>query len=145
MTLMHDDSNIRSLFRPDALMLVKSETTDEGSDVERRVTGRRDLDKPSLELVGDYEIDAQSDDLEPHYREEGSHISNLPINAETVALRSQAALLRQEHKDLEESISALWAMPQPDQILIARLKRKKLALRDQIATLDDRIRPDIIA
>jgi len=32
-----------------------------------------------------------------------------------------------------------------DQILIARLKRKKLYLRDQIAKIEDKIRPDIIA
>jgi hypothetical protein len=33
----------------------------------------------------------------------------------------------------------------PDQILIARLKRKKLAVRDKISTIEDKIRPDIIA
>jgi hypothetical protein len=33
----------------------------------------------------------------------------------------------------------------PDQLMIARLKRKKLALRDQISVLEDQILPDIIA
>ena len=36
-------------------------------------------------------------------------------------------------------------MPIQDQLLIARLKRKKLALRDEIVKIEDRILPDIIA
>jgi hypothetical protein len=36
-------------------------------------------------------------------------------------------------------------MPVPDQLMIARLKRKKLVLRDEIAKVEDRILPDIIA
>ncbi|HVZ28989.1 MAG TPA: DUF465 domain-containing protein [Asticcacaulis sp.] len=103
--------------------------------MERRVVARRD-GEPLLELVPE-EV-AQPDDLEPRVRE-------LPISAEIVGLRNQAALLRQEHKDLDESIIALEAVPQPDQILIARLKRKKLAVRDRLSTIEDKIRPDIIA
>ncbi len=60
-------------------------------------------------------------------------------------LRAQLALLLQEHADLDASIAALPFMPAPDQLMIARLKRKKLALRDDIAKLQDRILPDIIA
>lgn len=60
-------------------------------------------------------------------------------------IRSRAAALRQEHQDLDASITALEAMPLPDQLLIARLKRKKLAIRDQIGLLEDQILPDIIA
>jgi hypothetical protein len=33
----------------------------------------------------------------------------------------------------------------PDQLMIARLKRKKLLLRDEISKIEDRILPDIIA
>jgi hypothetical protein len=36
-------------------------------------------------------------------------------------------------------------MPMPDQLMIARLKRKKLLLRDEISKIEDRILPDIIA
>ncbi len=129
---MHDDSNIRSL--RDSLHLVKTDKDVAQGDVERRVVQRRD-GEPILELVPDQ---AQPDDLEPTVRE-------LPISAEVVALRSQAALLRQEHSDLDESVRALESVPMPDQILIARLKRKKLAVRDKIATIEDKIRPDIIA
>lgn len=131
---MHDDSNIRTLRNGDSLHLVKSADDAAAGDVERRVAGRRD-GEPVLGLVPE---PVQPDDLEPRVRE-------LPISAEVVALRSEAALLRQEHKDLDDSIQALETMPLPDQILIARLKRKKLALRDRISTLEDKIRPDIIA
>lgn len=60
-------------------------------------------------------------------------------------LRKQVALLRQEHADLSASIEALTAAPQPDQLLIARLKRKKLALKDEILKIEAMILPDIIA
>lgn len=60
-------------------------------------------------------------------------------------IRSRVHSLRQEHQDLDASIKALESMPLPDQLLIARLKRKKLALRDQIGLLEDQILPDIIA
>ena len=60
-------------------------------------------------------------------------------------LRKQVALLRQEHADLSASIEALTVSPQPDQLLIARLKRKKLALKDEILRIEAMILPDIIA
>ncbi len=126
---MHDDTNIRSL-RGGNLHVVGGDGEAKG-ELERRA---HKTDGAMLELVPE----VQPDDEEPRVRE-------LPINAETVALRNQVALLKQEHKDLDDSISALEIVPQPDQILIARLKRKKLALRDRIATIEDKIRPDIIA
>jgi hypothetical protein len=61
------------------------------------------------------------------------------------ALRAQIALLRQEHQDLDDAVRALSSGAVPDMIQIARLKKKKLALRDQIAMLEDRLTPDIIA
>ena len=132
---MHDDSNIRTLRNGEGLHLVKTDDDVARGDIERRVAGRRDGD-PILELVP-AEV-AQPDDLEPTVRE-------LPISAEVVALRGEVALMKQEHKDMDDSIQALETMPVPDQILIARLKRKKLALRDRISTIEDKINPDIIA
>ena len=68
------------------------------------------------------------------------------LSAEAEArLRGQLAELRQEHKDLDDSIRALETLPRPDMIQIARLKKKKLILRDQIENLEDQITPDIIA
>jgi hypothetical protein len=76
--------------------------------------------------------------------------SSGPINDDDVdlsdaKLRKQVALLRQEHADLSASIEALTVSPQPDQLMIARLKRKKLALKDEILKLETMILPDIIA
>ena len=132
---MHDDSNIRTLRNGEGLHLVKTDDEVARGDIERRVAGRRDGDLV-LELVP-AEV-AQPDDLEPTVRE-------LPISAEVVAMRGEMALMKQEHKDMDDSIQALESMPVPDQILIARLKRKKLALRDRISTIEDKINPDIIA
>ena len=67
------------------------------------------------------------------------------LSDEDKLLRSELKTLQQEHADLDASIEALSHMPIPDQLLIARLKRKKLALRDDIVKIEDRILPDIIA
>jgi hypothetical protein len=61
------------------------------------------------------------------------------------AIRLGLAQLRQAHQDLDAAVAALESRPQPDQLQIARLKKKKLVLRDQIAKLDNRLTPDIIA
>ncbi len=61
------------------------------------------------------------------------------------AVRSKLRELRQAHQDLDAAVAALEAGAQPDQLRIARLKKRKLVLRDQIAKLDNRLTPDIIA
>ena len=66
-----------------------------------------------------------------------------PANDE--GLRARIAELRQEHQDLGDAVDALLAMPRPDQLQIARLKKKKLGLRDEISRLEDQLTPDIIA
>ena len=67
------------------------------------------------------------------------------LTDEEIALHAQVKELRLENADLEASIEALSHMPIPDQLLIARLKRKKLLLRDEIVKIESRILPDIIA
>ena len=59
--------------------------------------------------------------------------------------RARLATLRVEHQDLDAAVAALEAKSRPDQIQIARLKKKKLHLRDQISRLEDQLLPDIIA
>ncbi|MFP5295968.1 MAG: hypothetical protein A2623_12680 [Caulobacterales bacterium RIFCSPHIGHO2_01_FULL_70_19] len=61
------------------------------------------------------------------------------------ALHARLKELQQEHADLDASIEALGRMPIPDQLMIARLKRKKLVLRDEIVKIEAIILPDIIA
>jgi hypothetical protein len=54
-------------------------------------------------------------------------------------------LLRVEHRDLDTAIGALIDMAIPDQLQLARLKKRKLRLRDEIAWIEARLIPDIIA
>jgi hypothetical protein len=54
-------------------------------------------------------------------------------------------LLRIEHRDLDAAIDALLDHGSTDQLQIARLKKRKLRLRDEIALLCDQLVPDIIA
>lgn len=58
---------------------------------------------------------------------------------------SKLVRLRMEHRDLDAAIEALREMPAPDQLQLARLKKRKLRLRDEIALLEDQLIPDIIA
>ena len=60
-------------------------------------------------------------------------------------LRAQLARLRQEHRDLDAAISALQEAPGSDLLQVQRLKKRKLVLKDRIASLEDRLLPDIIA
>ena len=58
---------------------------------------------------------------------------------------SRLAALRIEHRDLDVAIDALRSMAAPDQLQLARLKKRKLRLKDEIAVLEDLKIPDIIA
>ena len=60
-------------------------------------------------------------------------------------MRKRLAGLRIEHRDLDAAISALTATDNRDQLQIARLKKRKLRLKDQIAIIEDYLTPDIIA
>ncbi len=55
------------------------------------------------------------------------------------------ALLRTEHRDLDAAIDALRQAVNLDQLRLARLKKRKLRLKDEIALLESRQVPDIIA
>ncbi len=54
-------------------------------------------------------------------------------------------MLRQEHGDLEAAIEALQSAPAVDQLQVARIKKRKLRLKDEISMLEDMLIPDIIA
>lgn len=60
-------------------------------------------------------------------------------------LKVKLEMLRCEHRDLDEAIDALQERASHDMLMLKRLKKKKLSLKDQIAVLEDRITPDIIA
>ena len=65
------------------------------------------------------------------------------MNDEGLSHRIDA--LRLQHRQLDETIKLLLADPRSDQLGIARLKKRKLQLKDEIASLADQIIPDIIA
>lgn len=65
------------------------------------------------------------------------------MNPEDIAQRLE--LLRIEHRDLDAAITALGEGTVPDQLQLARLKKKKLKLRDEITWCEDQLLPDIIA
>ena len=60
-------------------------------------------------------------------------------------LQKRLALLTTEHRDLDAAIEALRTSGSTDQLQIARLKKRKLLLKDQIAIIQDQLLPDIIA
>ena len=60
-------------------------------------------------------------------------------------LRKRLELLKTEHRDLDAAIAALLDAGSTDQLQVARLKKRKLALKDQIALIEDSLLPDIIA
>ncbi|WP_431857730.1 YdcH family protein [Azospirillum sp.] len=60
-------------------------------------------------------------------------------------LKQKLADLRSEHRDLDDVIARLSERAPFDQLQLQRLKKRKLALKDQIALLESRMLPDIIA
>jgi hypothetical protein len=60
-------------------------------------------------------------------------------------LKKRLAALKSEHRDLDEVIARVSEGSVYDQLVIQRLKKRKLALKDQIARLESQLLPDIIA
>jgi hypothetical protein len=63
---------------------------------------------------------------------------------EQAELRLEFARLKQEHADFDAAINAMMATG-CDPLQIQRMKKKKLALKDRLSRVEDRIIPDIIA
>ena len=65
------------------------------------------------------------------------------MNDESPELQLDA--LKAEHRRLDEEIAVLTAQPSLNQLELARLKRRKLRLKDRIEQMVDQSIPDIIA
>ena len=61
------------------------------------------------------------------------------------AIRQELEAMKAEHRRLDEEIAALSEEGVFDQLELARLKRRKLLLKDQIQVVINRNTPDIIA
>jgi hypothetical protein len=61
------------------------------------------------------------------------------------ALLTRLAELREEHRALDSAIFALHDSGSGDALQLARLKKRKLVLKDQMAWIEDKLTPDIIA
>jgi hypothetical protein len=64
--------------------------------------------------------------------DQGTHILNFGMEMEMS--ENHLAYLRREHARLEAEINREAHRPRPDELLIARLKKLKLAIKDQIAS-----------
>lgn len=67
------------------------------------------------------------------------------IKADDIANGSALVRLRLEHRDLDAAIAALIGSGDPDQLRLARMKKRKLSLKDAIARIEDGMVPDISA
>jgi len=61
------------------------------------------------------------------------------------SLHAQLQELRVEHRDLDEAIDRLEGTPPHDELLLRRLKKRKLHLKDRIAQIERMLEPDILA
>jgi hypothetical protein len=62
-----------------------------------------------------------------------------PIVADAAALRTKFVELAEEHHDLDYMITALSTASGCDELLVARLKKRKLRLKDEIAHVTDEL------
>lgn len=60
-------------------------------------------------------------------------------------LNARLEVLRTDHRDLDAAIEVLANSGASDQLRLARMKKRKLALKDEIAILESDLIPDIIA
>ena len=60
-------------------------------------------------------------------------------------LRNRLLELTVEHRDLDAAIAQLVAVPPKDELLLGRLKKRKLQLKDRIAMIERMLDPDILA
>jgi hypothetical protein len=60
-------------------------------------------------------------------------------------IKRKLAELKSEHRDLDDIIARVQDSQPFDQLQLQRLKKRKLLLKDQIAQLESRLLPDIIA
>lgn len=58
------------------------------------------------------------------------------------AVQARLVELRIEHRDLDEAIDRLTLAPPDDQLVMRRLKKRKLLIKDRISQLERMLDPD---
>ena len=69
----------------------------------------------------------------------------MSVIASITEMRVKLEELRTEHRDLDDVIARLTETSPFNQLQIQRLKKRKLALKDQMTKLESKLLPDIIA
>ena len=64
---------------------------------------------------------------------------------ELMELREQLIQLKEEHRDLDAAIHQMASNPYSDQLRLGRMKKRKLALKDQIQFIGNQLIPDMDA
>ncbi len=67
------------------------------------------------------------------------------MDIDVEAIKAKLETLKSEHRDLDEAIARLGESGPLNPMHLQRLKKRKLALKDQIAKLESQLLPDIIA
>ncbi|RMB07870.1 hypothetical protein BXY39_1963 [Eilatimonas milleporae] len=67
------------------------------------------------------------------------------VGMDETAIRGRLSAVMQEHRDLDDAITALERAGTFNQLQVQRMKKRKLLLKDQINTLQTMLVPDIIA
>lgn len=67
------------------------------------------------------------------------------IQKQQDALRNKLEELTLEHRDLDDLLGLTPSSPSLDMIKVQRLKKRKLAIKDEIRSIHSRLLPDIIA
>jgi hypothetical protein len=70
---------------------------------------------------------------------------NEKVDTETFRNVERLKQLRVEHRDLDQVISRLVTDPNVDQLMLKRLKKRKLMLKDMITQLESARIPDLNA
>ena len=69
----------------------------------------------------------------------------MKVMSQDELLIAQLVELRRQHRGLDEEIATLSETVLGDQLQLKRLKKRKLHLKDEIARVEDKLYPDIIA
>jgi len=91
------------------------------------------------------ELIAAIGDTQESIAEFSKIVEAIALMDDTEALKERLEQLKEEHRDLDDVISRLVDDGAFNQIKVQRLKKRKLALKDQIAQVENRLLPDIIA